>query len=126
MHSWVRDSEGNAIRTVGTHLDISEMKNKDEKISILSQALEQSPISARVTDLNANIEYVNKTFEKISGYSSAEVIGKNPRIFQSGLTPASRYKELWDTLLSKQTWSGEIQNRKKTERFIGNSRRLRR
>ncbi len=109
----VRDEKGNAIRTVGTHVDISELKNKDEKIKVLSQALEQSPVLVVITDPDANIEYVNKTFERITGYSADEVIGKNPSIFKSGLTPLKRYKEIWRTLTAQKTWSGEIQNRKK-------------
>lgn len=109
----VRNEENKPVRVVGTHLDISEIKYKDEQILVLSHALEQSPVSVVITDTNADIEYVNRAFENISGYLASEVIGKNPRIFKSGLTPVTRYKEMWNALLAKQTWAGEIQNRKK-------------
>lgn len=109
----VRDATGKAVRTVGTHVDISELKNKDKKIRILSQALEQSPVLVMITDPQANIEYVNPSFELVTGYTSSEVIGQNPRIFQSGLTPHKRYQDLWAALTAKKSWSGEIQNCKK-------------
>lgn len=109
----LRDEKGKAVRVVGTHLDISEIKYKDEQINVLSHALEQSPVSVLITSTDANIKYVNKTFEEITGYSAAEVIGKNPRILKSGLTPVTQYQDLWTTLTAGKSWSGEIQNRKK-------------
>ncbi len=109
----VRDEEGTAIRMVGTHLDVTELKNKESMIRVLSQAIEQSPSSVVITDTDANIEYVNHSFEKISGFTQQEVKGKNPSIFKSGLTPLKRYKEMWGCLLAKKPWAGEIQNKNK-------------
>ncbi len=109
----VRDEEGTAIRMVGTHLDVTELKNKQAMIRVLSQAIEQSPSSVVITDTQANIEYINHSFEEISGFTLQEVKGKNPRIFKSGLTPLKRYKEMWNCLLEKKPWSGEIQNKNK-------------
>lgn len=109
----LRNESGTAIRVVGTHVDISELKNKEEMIKVLSQALEQSPVLVIITNPDADIEYVNRTFETVSGYSKQEVIGKNPRIFQSGLTPLKSYQEMWTALTNCKTWSGEMQNRKK-------------
>ncbi len=109
----VRDEEGTAIRMVGTHLDVTELKNKESMIRVLSQAIEQSPSTVVITDTQANIEFINHSFEKVSGYTLQEVKGKNPRIFQSGLTPLKRYKEMWGNLLAKKPWSGEIQNKNK-------------
>lgn len=110
----LRDERGDAVRVVGTHLDISEIKYKDEQINVLSHALEQSPVSVVITDTDAKIEYVNKTFEEITGYSAEEVMGENPRILKSGLTPIAQYQDLWNTLTAGKAWSSEIQNRKKS------------
>ena len=109
----VRDNTGKPTRIVGTHLDISQLKQQEQEIQLLSQAVEQSPASVVITDTNANIEYVNQKFEEVTGYNDEEVIGKNPNILKSGQTPSKRYQEMWQTLLDKQTWTGEIQNRKK-------------
>lgn len=93
--------------------DVTERKQAEEKIRTLSQAIEQSPVSVMITDTNANIEYVNSTFEQTTGYQSAEVIGQNPRILQSGKMPKQYYQEMWQTISNGKTWQGELINRKK-------------
>jgi diguanylate cyclase (GGDEF)-like protein/PAS domain S-box-containing protein len=66
-----------------------------------------------ITDTEANIEYVNSTFERITGYLLSDVIGKKPSILQSGATPPSRYRELWQAISIGKSWRGEFQNKKK-------------
>ncbi|MDD2738394.1 MAG: bacteriohemerythrin [Methylomonas lenta] len=79
----------------------------------LSQAVEQSPSSIIITNLHAEIEFVNQAFEKVTGYSRSEVLGQNPRILQSGKTSKQTYLELWDTLLRGEIWKGELINKRK-------------
>lgn len=79
----------------------------------LSQAVEQSPSSIIITNLDAEIEFVNKAFETSTGYSFKEVLGQNPRILQSGKTPKQTHLELWETLLRGETWKGELINKRK-------------
>ena len=79
----------------------------------LSQAVEQSPSSIVITNLDAEIEFVNRAFETINGYSRNEVIGQNPRILQSGKTPKKHYLQMWETLLKGETWKGELINKRK-------------
>lgn len=79
----------------------------------LSLAVEQSPSTVVITDMDGNIEYVNPKFTKITGYTLEEVKGKNPRILQSDMTPLEVYKDLWETITSGREWNGEWQNRKK-------------
>jgi diguanylate cyclase (GGDEF)-like protein/PAS domain S-box-containing protein len=100
-------------RVLGTIRDITEQVNAEEKINTLSQAIEQSPATVVITDTKANIEYVSSSFESITGYRSAEVIGKNPRILKSGKTPDHIYNEMWEALNNNQPWQGELHNRKK-------------
>lgn len=76
-------------------------------------AVEQSPVSIVITDLNANIEYVNRHFLNMTGYSLKEVIGKNPRILKSGKVNASVYYEMWTNLIKGDEWQGEIINKRK-------------
>ncbi|MFA6972278.1 MAG: EAL domain-containing protein [Gallionella sp.] len=87
-----------------------ERAQSENKLSMLSQAVEQSPNAIVITDLDANIEYVNAAFAKTTGYSLDDVIGKNPRILRSGKTPKSTYKEMWAALTSGKTWRGELVN----------------
>jgi len=79
----------------------------------LSLAVEQSPESIVITNLAAEIEYVNDAFLQVSGYSREEVIGKNPRLLHSGNTPATRYAEFWRELSAGRMWKGEFQNKRK-------------
>ncbi|MDX8398660.1 MAG: EAL domain-containing protein [Gallionellaceae bacterium] len=93
--------------------DISERKQAEENLAKLSLAVEQSPNSIMITDLDARVEYVNKTFIQVSGYSAEEVLGKNPRILQSGKTPQKDYDNMWEMLSHGEAWSGELINQRK-------------
>jgi PAS domain S-box-containing protein len=109
----VRDQTGHIYRIIGTSTNISERKLVEEKLNKLSVAVQQSPTVVIITNLLGNIEYINPTFTRHTGYTAEEVIGKNPRILQSGLMPKELYKELWQTILSGGVWHGELHNRKK-------------
>lgn len=93
--------------------DISERKRAQEQVKLLSRAVEHSSVSVVITDPNGDIEYVNPAFSKITGYSSEEVIGANPRILSSGTYPAEFYQNLWNTILAGNDWSGEFRNKRK-------------
>jgi diguanylate cyclase (GGDEF)-like protein/PAS domain S-box-containing protein len=93
--------------------DVSERKKVEATLCKLSQAIEQSPASIVITNRDGCIEYVNEAFVSHSGYSRAEVMGKNPRIWRSGKTPAQAYESMWATLLAGGTWRGELINRRK-------------
>jgi len=109
----IRKEDNNILGVVLVFNDVSERKQAEEKIRTLYQAIEQSPVSVMITDINANIEYVNSTFEQNTGYLSAEVIGQNPRILKSGKEPEQFYHEMWQTITSGKAWWGEVMNRKK-------------
>lgn len=85
----------------------------DQHIAKLSTVVEQSPVSIVITDLHANIEYVNQQFTEITGYSYQEAIGQNPRMLQSGKTTRETYNELWKTIRRGKIWSGELLNKRK-------------
>ncbi|NTW84312.1 MAG: PAS domain S-box protein [Chlorobiaceae bacterium] len=93
--------------------DITERKIDENKLKILSIAVQQSPTIVMITDPLGNIEYTNPMFTGITGYTAEEVRGKNPRFLQSGLTPGTVYKNLWTTILAGSYWQGEFLNRKK-------------
>lgn len=98
--------------------DITERKFADEQIRKLSQIAQQAPLSIVITDLLGYIEYTNPHFSEKTLFSAQEVLGKNPRILQSGTTPASVYEDLWQTLVARRVWRGVLHNRKKTGEIL--------
>ena len=111
--SAVRDSAGKLINYVGVFEDISEERRRDSVIRRLSQAVEQSPTSIVITNLEPTIEYVNPQFYRTTGYTMPEVLGQNPRFLQSGLTPKATYESMWQTLADGAIWEGEFVNQRK-------------
>lgn len=89
------------------------MKNHDRQIEKLSRAVEQSPVTVMITDASGRIEYVNRWFTQLTGYTREETLGKNPRILQSGKTPRETYQRMWETIASGREWRGELLNKKK-------------
>ena len=79
----------------------------------LSMAVSNSPNVVFVTDREGAIEYANPRFVEVTGFSAEEVIGKNPRILNSGTNDTELYENLWSELLNGKQWGGEFQNRRK-------------
>lgn len=86
---------------------------QQDQMKTFHMAVEQSPASIVMTNLNGEIEYVNAAFSRVTGYNREEVHGKNPRILQSGKTAQETYKALWDTITAGGTWRGELVNCRK-------------
>jgi len=97
---------------VGVAIDVTERKRAEDELRWLSKAVEQSPAIVVITDLHGQIEYVNPKFTSVTGYTLAEVRGRNPRILKSGETPDEEYRNLWQTIQTGE-WRGEFHNRKK-------------
>ncbi|HAJ93076.1 MAG TPA: hypothetical protein DCO71_10765, partial [Gammaproteobacteria bacterium] len=90
------------------------VEERTRELKKLVQAVEQSPLSVVITDVDGNIEHVNPAFTRITGYQSDEVLGKNPRLLKSGETSPDQYASLWQTILAGKVWRSEIRNRKKS------------
>ncbi|HPS61508.1 MAG TPA: PAS domain S-box protein [Bacteroidales bacterium] len=108
-----RDINGNPDFYLTTVVDITQRKLNEERIRILSLAIEQNPVSIMITDADGTIEYVNPVFTQITGYRTDEVVGDKPRILNAELTPKEVYEDLWKTITSGQVWKGSFQNRRK-------------
>jgi PAS domain S-box-containing protein len=91
---------------------MNELRQAEDDLRTVSVAFETKyPIL--ITDAQANILRANQMFLKISGYSSEELIGKNPRILKSGRYGDDYYKKMWDQLLHQGSWVGETRIRDK-------------
>lgn len=113
-------TNGKLVASIITFHDITERKRTEEALKKseetarkLSTAVEQSPASIVITDLDGIIEYVNPKFTEKTGYTFEEAIGENPRVLKSGLMPEEIYKELWQSISSGKEWNGELHNRRK-------------
>ncbi|MGC8877880.1 MAG: PAS domain S-box protein [Anaerolineae bacterium] len=103
-----------AVHNVASQLANALMRIRAEAELIrLSTAIEQSAESVVITDKAARIVYVNPAFERLTGYSRAEVMGQNQRILKSGQQDAAFYRTLWATITSGQPWHGRLVNRRK-------------
>ncbi len=108
-----RDANGNAIRMVGTVQEITERKHREEELEATNLAfnLEQA---TSIADQDGNIIKVNRAFTQLTGYTQNDVVGKNHRILQSEHHNKEFFQEMWNTLLQKDYWEGEIRNRHKS------------
>ena len=107
------DREGVPVKMLGTIQDVTKQKLSSDSLLKLSLAVEQSPNSIVITDIDGNIEYVNAMFTKVTGYTKNEALGQNPSILKSNETPQSVYDDMWDHLTRGDIWHGELTNRRK-------------
>lgn len=79
----------------------------------LFRAVEQSPVSILITDLVGRIEYVNPAFTRMTGFGRDDVLGHNPRLLRSPLTPDTLYRDMWQRIGAGNEWRGEIVNQRR-------------
>jgi diguanylate cyclase (GGDEF)-like protein/PAS domain S-box-containing protein len=92
--------------------DITDLKQAEDRLKILYQAVEQSSAAIAITDARGKIEYVNSKYERLTGYSAAEATGQPPGHLHIEM-PIELYRELQETVGRGREWSGEYLNRKK-------------
>lgn len=89
------------------------LKQHTDQLHMLAQTVEQGRESVLITDREGNIDYVNSTFVRNTGYTREDVMGRNPRLMNSGFTDPKRFEQLWQTLAAGESWHGELINRRK-------------
>ncbi len=106
-------ADGHPAQLHGLMVDITARKEVEAQVRQLSRAVEQSPVSIVITDTRGHIEYINKKFTEITGYSATEAIGQHTRILKSGETTSETYTSMWQTIKTGGDWRGELRNKKK-------------
>ena len=109
----VSSEDGEVIGVLGIARDISARRSAEDEIRKLSLVVEQSPVSVMITDREGNIEYVNRSCERVSGFRQAEILGSGARMLHSEETPQELFDEIWASLKAGKTWEGELRNRRK-------------
>jgi PAS domain S-box-containing protein len=80
---------------------------------LLIEALESARDGILITDLQATMLHVNKALERMTGYDRQEMLGETPRLFNSGVHDRPFFANLWQTILGRNSWQGELTNRRK-------------
>jgi PAS domain S-box-containing protein len=106
-HGWIE----------GVAEDVSERKQAEAERARLAAAIEQAAEMIVITDPEGTIQYVNPAFVRVTGYSREEVLGRNPRLLQSGLHDQAFYEDLWGTITAGRVWQGRIVNKRKDGRL---------
>lgn len=96
---------------------IKEMKSSNSQLLLNNSALLAAANGIAITDRDGNFIWANPAFTKITGFSTEEAIGKNPRILKSGLEDDAFYKTMWETITNGKVWAGKIINRRKDGTF---------
>ncbi|MDP1524717.1 MAG: response regulator [Rhodocyclaceae bacterium] len=105
------EDELESLSRIITNL-VQEREKQRLHLDNLKFALDEHAIVS-ITDTQGTIIYANDKFCRISGYTRAELLGRNHRIVKSGRHPPQVYEEMWATITAGQTWHGEICNRAK-------------
>ncbi len=109
---FVNDS-GQVIGVVGSGRNVTQQRKAEERLKLASLVLETSSEALIITDNADRIVDINPAFTRLTGYTLAEVAGKNPSLFHSGQQGADFYAEMWKRLEVTGHWQGEIWNQRK-------------
>lgn len=95
-----------------------------QRLHLLGTAVESAANSVVITDRQGTILWINPAFNRFTGYTLDEVIGRNPRLLNSGKHAPAFFRHLWQTILAGQVWRGEIVNRHKSGRLYSEERTI--
>ncbi|MCK5524258.1 MAG: response regulator [Thiomargarita sp.] len=100
-------TQNELLARITTHLTLKSLEAENR---LTANIFQSSQVGIMITDAHVRIIKVNQTYLDTFGYTAKEILGRNPSIINSGKHERSFYKALWDTVLTKGYWSGEIIN----------------
>ncbi|MEW8386733.1 MAG: EAL domain-containing protein, partial [Candidatus Thiodiazotropha sp.] len=109
----LRDERGQITHFIAVKEDVTTQKRAEDQLRMNATVFDTTSEGIMVTDADNIIKTVNPAFTRITGYSAEEVVGQSPSILSSGRHEEEFYEELWNSVLHKRYWSGEIWNRRK-------------
>jgi nitrogen fixation negative regulator NifL len=108
-----QDEAGQVAGVLAAARDITERKQAEIQLVLLTTALEAAANAILVADKNGCILWANPAFCQMTGYSKEEIVGQSTSILKSGKQDWEFYRNLWDTILAGTVWRGELVNRRK-------------
>lgn len=126
--AWHRSQDGTRIRTrlsckrlelssgdrlMWTVQDVTAEHRRRERLHLLQSAAQVTDHAMMVTDREGTVLWVNRAFTGLTGYAPREVLGRTPEVLKSGQQDEAFYREMWETILAGETWTGELVNRRK-------------
>ncbi len=113
--------DGSIVRVQGAIVDITERKERERELRTFRTAVENAGHAIYWTDPDGRIEYANPAFEETTGHDREEVVGEPSSVLKSDVHTDAFYGQLWETIISGETWENEIINeRKDGERYTVN------
>lgn len=112
MKPGIPNDNGQAMGMEGSE-DIRGRTPIGEQIKTLTSVVEQTADHVMITDMKGIILYVNPAFEKTTGYTAAEILGRTPKILKSGEHGKDYYAQLWSTILAGKTFYAQTTNKNK-------------
>ncbi|MDQ0213644.1 diguanylate cyclase (GGDEF)-like protein/PAS domain S-box-containing protein [Oikeobacillus pervagus] len=109
----IKELSNSSFRYIIVFTDITKQMDMKRPLALASQVFQHMNEGVMITNDQGRIIFVNPSFQKVTGYSEKEVIGEKPKILQSGIHDALFYSKMWDAILTKGFWQGEIWNKRK-------------
>ena len=111
---WYQAQRENGENVTAFPMDLVTARARDQNLRIANSVWEHAREGMVITDEKGTILRVNRTFTTVTGYAASEVVGKNPRILQSGTHSPMFYQDMWQAIEQEGEWQGKIANRKKS------------
>ena len=103
-----KDHQGQPSKIHGMVSDITEQKAQQAQIKLAAQVFAQGREGITISDAQGNLVLINKAFSLLSGYTEAELLGKNMRMLASGRHAQEFYRTMWEAIYTKDYWAGEV------------------
>ena len=104
-----------SLMAIGRSLGVAiQRESAGKRLHQAKIAFDSASEGIMITDVKARIVAINKGFTEITGYSEDDVLGKSPKVLQSGNQDDQFYKDMWSTLKKEERWHGEVFNKRKT------------